>query len=787
MPLELTKPRRIELILRQIDRLPTLPAIATRLLSLTASDDAEAREVIQLVQADPALTARVLAMVRAADKGVVGADQVITVDRAVMLLGFSAIRNVVLSLKVVEALGIESAEGGSPPGTESNQDASGDRFDRRGHWMHSLAVAIAAERIAAAHKGGKQLDPGEAFVCGLLHGIGKLALDHVLPRSYAKVVEMADARRGDISECERQIIGIDHHTAGKRLAEQWGLPHVIQDCIWLHGAAFDTLPQIEHRRMVGLVGLADLLVRQRHVGYSGNFRIHAAADQIAAALGLEPARVSAAVTDLHEQLEVRGKALGIHDEPTDALVVDSIQRANATLGRLNTQLEQRGRAAAAQALVLETVSAFHANTQPGRGVQDVLDAVAASAHKVFGEGFYALLYPTRAVPAGQEIDQATEDTRDAWLIAQYNPCGQPTQARYVAAPAHVSDLTQLGASLSGGGAGVDLMGVLPWIADYLVHADDLRAVRLMPLTCGWGTAAVLLHDRRTLPSWNLLAPLAQTWGAAIAGASQHDGARRLSEQLAEANAELAAAQDRLLRTESMARLGEMAAGAAHEMNNPLAVISGRSQLLSMALEAGSKEQRAAQTIYREAHRLSDLITSLHMFAEPPRPDPKPTDLGALVKQAIATVRRKLNRQAEGLSIDLAMKQRPPAVWLDADHIEQALVEVLSNAVQAGPKTGIQVTVSVDGGGDAARIEVFDDGPGMDEHTLEHALDPFFSAKSAGRRVGMGLPKAQQFIAAHHGELLLESQPGKGTTAVIHLPIEPAGEAEQPVSSPRLAG
>ena len=274
---ELSKPRRIELILRQIDALPTLPAVATRLLALTSDDDSSGKEVTQLIQSDPSLTAKVLSLCKTADKGV--RSDVLTIDRAVVLLGFNAIRNAVLSVKVMEVFGgtvdgdLDSPMAGGRLSRDPQADATDPApgMDRRGFWMHSLAVAIAAEQIAKAHR-DPELPADEAFVCGLLHDMGKLALDHVLPRSYARVVELSEINRGDIAEVERKVVGLDHHTAGKRLAEQWNLPLRLQDSIWLHGSPFDTLPKVEHRRLVGLVKLADAVVRDRHVGYSGNYR-----------------------------------------------------------------------------------------------------------------------------------------------------------------------------------------------------------------------------------------------------------------------------------------------------------------------------------------------------------------------------------------------------------------------------------------------------------------------------------------------------------------------------------
>ncbi len=793
---ELSKPRRIELILRQIETLPTLPAVATKLLSLTADDDSNAKEVTSLIQSDPSLTAKVLSLCKTADKGV--RNDVLTIDRAVVLLGFNAIRNAVLSVKVLEVFGGQVDGDLDQPmaGGRLTQDAaaaSPTRLDRKGLWLHSLAVAIAAEQIAKAHSGGRvaELPPEEAFVCGLLHDIGKLALDHVLPRSYGRVVELADLHRSDIAEVERKIVGLDHHTAGKRLAEQWNLPLRLQDSIWLHGSPYETLPHVEHRKMIGLVKLADAVVRGRHVGYSGNHNpahVEALADQ----LGLSLQKIHDATADLFVQLEARGQALGIHDDPSHELALESIQRANAALGKANEALERRSRLAAGQAKVLEVLSAFNASAAPARSVQDAIDAVVKSSQQLMGDGFYAVIYPTRHDDVNDPDAAPRPD--GYWLISQYNHHGDPADARYIDTPPHTPDIAGLDASRS---IGVELMGVLPWIADYLIAADDLRDVKMLPLSCGWGTVAILLHDKAKLPGWNVLGPLAGTWGNAIAAAAQHAGARRMSEEIAAANAALAAAQEKLLHTESLARLGEMAAGAAHEMNNPLAVISGRSQLMSMTLESGSEHQKSAQMIFRESHRLSDLISCLRMFADPPTADRKPADLGALLQNVVAKVRKATAKRQVKYGIDLQLPAHLPAVAIDAGQIDRAVSELLFNAVQAEPKSAVLVKVVVDPpfaaiqnpgegqlpvtpvsevgvDGTAPRtlhIQVTDDGDGMDEHTLNHALDPFFSAKPAGRQVGMGLPRAQQLAQAHGGGVGLRSEAGKGTVATLSIALD----------------
>ncbi len=775
---EPSKPRRIELILRQIDSLPTLPAVAARLLSLTASDDSSARQVIDLVSTDPALTAKVLSLCSSADKGV-SADS-LTIDRAVVLLGFNAIRNAVLSVKVFELFGPEAdrpadkviTRSDRPNASESDPDTGAYKhaFDRSAFWMHCLAVAVAAEMIAKAHPKRTDLAPDEAFVCGLLHDIGKVSLDYVLPRSYDRVVALTDLNQANIAEFERRIIGIDHHTAGKRLAQQWRLPHMIADCIWLHGSPYESLPNLEHRSMIGLVSLADLIARRMHAGYSGNFSLKQDIGALAQELGLDPQAVAKVADDLHEELEERGKALGLYDAASHELLLQSVQRANEALGRINAVLDQRGQDAEDQTRILDTITAFHNAARPGRSVQDVLDAVVTSCSQLLGPGFYGAIYPGDPGKSRQLNHNFADDesNADGWLICQYSPDGRPVNSQYIQAQPHTPDLSALDPTQP---VGLQLMGILPWVADYIVQAPDLRSVRLLPLNCGWGASAVLLHDREKTPPFKHLAALTSTWGTAVAAAAQHDGARRLGEDLAATNLALAEAQDQLTRQASLARLGEMAAGAAHEMNNPLAVISGRSQLLAMTLTQGSREQKDAQSVFQESHKLSSLITSLRLIADPPAPKREPTDLGALLDESVKQYQSVNERRDRSVELVLKLRGELPTVQIDPEQVRGVMKELLDNAAQATPVSSILVTAQVEPGGESVVVQVADDGKGMDPYTLEHAPDPFFSAKAAGRRVGMGLPRARQWLSGHGGRLELRSRPDEGTTVTFFLPLD----------------
>ena len=230
LPPDHLQAKRIELILQQLEQFPTLPAVAVQVIRATANDQASANDVVPLISSDVSLTARILQLVHRADMGV--RAEVNTVERAVVLLGFEAVRSAVLALSIFE--------------TFSHPSSANQPFSREEFWKHSLAVGCCAELLAEAQLAAKGREMGastaEAFVCGLLHDLGKVALDAILPKSFARVVEATDLLRGNIADVERSVIGLDHMVVGKRLAERWELPLMIRDCIWLHGQLPEALP-----------------------------------------------------------------------------------------------------------------------------------------------------------------------------------------------------------------------------------------------------------------------------------------------------------------------------------------------------------------------------------------------------------------------------------------------------------------------------------------------------------------------------------------------------------------
>jgi signal transduction histidine kinase len=203
------------------------------------------------------------------------------------------------------------------------------------------------------------------------------------------------------------------------------------------------------------------------------------------------------------------------------------------------------------------------------------------------------------------------------------------------------------------------------------------------------------------------------------------------------------------------------------MNNPLTIISGRAQLLADSL-SGARDRAAASAIAESAQDLSDLNSSLHMFASPPQVRSAPTSIGAIVRGAIELAEqrtRTTGRVRSRLAPDL------PEGVLDRELVTRALTEVIVNALEASPSEIVEVKAQADPLDGRLLIVVEDRGPGLSPKALHHAFDPFFSEKPAGRQPGLGLARARQLIELHAGVIALRNNDGAGATCIISLPRE----------------
>lgn len=246
----------------------------------------------------------------------------------------------------------------------------------------------------------------------------------------------------------------------------------------------------------------------------------------------------------------------------------------------------------------------------------------------------------------------------------------------------------------------------------------------------------------------------------------HDENDRLVDELRAELLERERVQDQLISNSRLAAVGELAAGVAHEVNNPLTSVLGFAEILIDDLEQDDPHRQDIQTIRDEALRARAIVRALRDFARPGKPELAPTDLAGLITRMTDLVRFPL---AQAGVIIAESHAELPLIALDPQAIQQAILNVLTNAMQAMPDGGsLKIESSIKGS--VAVVTITDDGVGMDEIVAAQAFVPFFSARRDAGSPGLGLSVSLGLIESHRGSILLRSSLGAGTTVVISLPI-----------------
>jgi signal transduction histidine kinase len=247
---------------------------------------------------------------------------------------------------------------------------------------------------------------------------------------------------------------------------------------------------------------------------------------------------------------------------------------------------------------------------------------------------------------------------------------------------------------------------------------------------------------------------------------------RLTEELARQVASLEAAtrelrlnQERLVRSERLTAIGEMAARVAHEIRNPLVAIGGFARSLLQKASAQDPTTRdALEIIVDEVRRLETIVREVLDFSRPTPPRIGSVNGRKLAEEAFELLRWELEQA--GIAARVEEAERTPSVAADRDQLFQALVNLLRNAMHAMQRGGT-VIVRVRPFQRGVELAVIDTGTGMSPEVLAHAFEPFYTTKNDGS--GLGLTIASQIVRDHHGEIRIESKEGAGTTVSLRLP------------------
>jgi len=258
--------------------------------------------------------------------------------------------------------------------------------------------------------------------------------------------------------------------------------------------------------------------------------------------------------------------------------------------------------------------------------------------------------------------------------------------------------------------------------------------------------------------------------------------RTLEQRVDQKTKELKRAHEHALHTEKMASIGKMAAVLAHEINNPLSGILTYAKLLRKWTEREDSGQsrrkdisEALDLIAAESRRCGDLVKNLLTFSRTTPMNLQPTNLNQVVERSLRLVQHQFD--LAGVHVDLQLDPDLPMVQCDGAQIEQVLLALVMNALDAMPQGGNLWLSSRSSGQDGTvRIIVRDDGAGIPPEILPRIFEPFLTTKETGRGVGLGLAISQSIFERHNGNIEVHSEVGKGTTFTLTLPCETAASA-----------
>ncbi len=234
-------------------------------------------------------------------------------------------------------------------------------------------------------------------------------------------------------------------------------------------------------------------------------------------------------------------------------------------------------------------------------------------------------------------------------------------------------------------------------------------------------------------------------------------------------------QEQLIRSEKMAALGQLSAGIAHEIRNPLTSIKIFIQSLEKEIDLDENQEEDFRIIMKEIDRINENITRFLNFARPEEPLFQTINMSALVKNTVNLLAAKL--RTSGIHLDISLPDEQPPVEGDPKQLAQVFLNLLLNAVEAMPQGGVltissAVKLSPDSQKEFLQLTIKDTGHGIPEKDRPYLFDPFFTTKTGG--TGLGLSIVYSIVQKHHGRIEVESELGEGSSFILSLPIQKEG-------------
>ena len=752
---------QIELSIRGVESLSTLPSVACQLFSKLSSKQFIASDLYELIKSDAALMAKILST--GYEHGVRVLSEEFSVENIIGQMDGQAVCDALFSIKVFSGVGsFDAAPFDRAQGKQDRPD-SDMVLPKRELVKHNAGVACCAGLIA--EKMADDINCELAYSAGLLHDIGKLGIEKVMPKSFERLVEEAKGRGVCICEVERENLGVDHGVIGKRLAQRWHLPEEIIFAIWLHHSDIAVMGGDSVKEKIArIVQLADAIVRAEGIGESGSYNEVELNAEVIKSLGLGDEQIEEIRVELSGRVAEKCRILGVGQRRSRAAYCDVVGAVAGQLAKERALLLEQNRELRTAAGHFGFVTEFLSSIDSSDEVIDIAEKLAVSWQKFYQAGTVCLY-----------LKGAGEDEGCRAVITE-----GPDEVKSL-----IIDGPGEGEGLGGdieSGDVFNLDGSMNWLIEQCGIEMDLGTTKVVPLWCGQIEIGGLLFELPYPADMELLAGSLKAEAQSAAGilaiamtSGRHQGfAERFAQVKAGPKGEVSEPVEEVVELveseedggDLLEALAEMAAGAAHELNNPLSVISGRAQILIRG-EIDEGRRNILKQIQENTAELTGIIDGLLSFAEPASPKRAVIKLEQIVDEAsqLAAMKSKV----EKVEIASEISQGGGEVYVDSGQVVSAIANIFVNSLESYRGKSGSIELRAKRKGEMVEVSITDFGIGMDSVTLGKAMHPFFSLKTAGRQRGMGLAYANRLIGINGGRIEIASAVGKGTTVKVWLP------------------
>ncbi|WP_163338873.1 HDOD domain-containing protein [Desulfopila sp. IMCC35008] len=710
--------------------LPTLPHILLKLLAICDVHDVNIAYLTNTITKDPAICTEVLRLVNSAYYGL--HQPIKSIKQAVVYLGPKTIQNMVVIMSI-------------------HQTFRGKRYrsrcvlDTEVFWYHSLMCATLAKRLCHATSCGNS---DEVYLAGLLHDIGKLILASTFQEKYSLVTEK-NKTGSSLLSLEEEGLGINHCEVGSWLVRQWKMSSLVADSILYHHHPFE---QIRHGfPLVKIIYVANLLLEEEQ----NSDQVFSTCNVL---LGLDRKDIeqileetNGEVRNIADQMNIRHiKTVSApHLEPHNARTDTDSQSpkqpftdSEAAFGAMEKELSAHVKNVSLLATVLD-------NLVLAPDVKGILAALEKSFNLLFGIDKTLFLLPDKKglllkgrTSETNPLHQVSKGIRlpihnsSSAIVRSYNDMSSPAYLTEEQQPASLADVQ-------------------------IRNIFDSDSLLLIPLTMDGKPIGIVVatppysNDIATSNDLKLINTVT----------------RQVSLRLHLENQK--AIQAEKVQAEKMAAVSMAARKFAHEINNPLGIISNYLAGMKLKMADQNELQHELKIIDEEIHRISAMVNQMDMFSQAPFSEFKQTDINKTIDNIVQLSRLSLFDTPEK-TLAFIPGTNLPFITTSPSAIKQILINLIKNAAEAMENKGrviVRTKKSQDnhvGESDGIEIVVADTGPGLPEYVRAHLYQPLITTKQTGHS-GLGLSIVSKAVNDIGATLTCKSSESEGTTFTIYLP------------------